>query len=92
MTECQAVLALRLVNAAVRADKDAYETVWRDLNHPRRSLLACQRVVFLDLGAGWLLNLRKLHPGPPYGGWGYLMTRSEFIDRALPPQKKEKPV
>jgi hypothetical protein len=40
MTECQEVLALRLVNAAVRADKDAYQTVWRDLNILRETEIA----------------------------------------------------
>ena len=40
--------------------------------HPRRSLLHCARPVFLDLGNGQLLELKKLYPNAPYGGWGYL--------------------
>jgi hypothetical protein len=49
--------------------------------HPRRSLLHCARPVFLDLGAGQLLELKKLHPEAPYGGWGFLRTTDEFLQR-----------
>lgn len=53
---------------------------WR---HPRRSLMACQRRVYLDIGEGSLLELRKLHPGPPYYGWGQLLAADDFL-AALP--------
>ena len=49
--------------------------------HPRRSILHCRRPVFLDLGDGCLLELKKLYPNAPYGGWGYLCTVDAFLAR-----------
>lgn len=49
--------------------------------HPRRSILACRRPVWLDLGAGQLLELKKMYPNAPYGGWGYLWTTEAFLER-----------
>lgn len=40
--------------------------------HLRRSVLSCNRTVLLDLGEGLLLRIKKLYPGPPYGGWGHI--------------------
>jgi competence CoiA-like predicted nuclease len=58
--------------------KDRYFSFrWK---HPRRSILACRRPVFLDLG-GSLLELKKMYPNAPYGGWGYLISREMFLDR-----------
>jgi competence protein CoiA len=60
-------------------DPGAYRTFrWQ---HPRRSILACRRPVFLDLGEGQLLELKKMHQNAPYGGWGYLGTIDQFLDR-----------
>jgi hypothetical protein len=59
--------------------RDNYRTFrWK---HPRRSLLHCARPVYLDLGTGGLLELKKLYPEAPYGGWGYLRTTDEFLQR-----------
>ena len=49
--------------------------------HPRRSLLHCRRPVFLDLGGGNLLELKRLYPNAPYGGWGFLLTIDMFLAR-----------
>jgi competence protein CoiA len=56
--------------------------------HPRRSILACRRPVFLDLG-GWsqnydcrfhrLLELKRMYPNAPNGGWGHLRAVDEFL-------------
>jgi hypothetical protein len=48
---------------------------WR---HPRKSVAACRARVLLDLGGGRLLDLRKLYPAAPCGGWGYLVPASVF--------------
>ena len=58
-------------------DGNVYHSLrWR---HPRRSVMACRRKVFLDLGDGLLLELRKIHPGPPYYGWGYPRSVEDFL-------------
>jgi competence CoiA-like predicted nuclease len=53
-----------------------YSFRWR---HPRRSVMACTRRVYLDLGDGLLLDMRKMHAGPPYRGWGYPCGAEEFL-------------
>lgn len=44
---------------------------------PRRSVAFCEKRVLLDLGLGLILSVRKVHPGPPFAGWGHLL---ETID------------
>lgn len=53
-----------------------YSLRWRQ---PRRSVMACTRKVFLDLGDGLLFELRKIYPGPPYYGWGYPRGVEDFL-------------
>ena len=53
-----------------------YSFRWR---HPRRSVMACQRMVYLDCGDGLLFEMRKLHPGPPYYGWGLPRSVDQFL-------------
>jgi competence protein CoiA len=67
----------------LRTKKDSSSPDYRSFRwkHPRRSLLACQRTVMLDLGEGKLLNLKRLYPKAPYGGWGYLTTVEDFLAR-----------
>lgn len=48
--------------------------------YPRKSVGVCRRPVLLDLGARGLLMLGRLYlDSPPYGGWGWLHTREEFL-------------
>ena len=47
--------------------------------HPRKTVATCDRPVFLDLGCGQLLRLRRYYGGPPTGGWGLLISDSEFV-------------
>jgi competence protein CoiA len=53
--------------------------------HPRKSIRAAWCPVYLDLGHGWLLQVRR-HIGehPPYGGWGLLVSHDEFVASTLP--------
>lgn len=46
--------------------------------HPRKTVALCQRPVFLDLGAGKVLHLRRIYPGAPCGGWGTLGTAAQL--------------
>lgn len=46
--------------------------------HARRSITACARPVFLDLGQGLLLQVKKAYPGPPFNGWGYLHRTADM--------------
>ena len=52
--------------------------------HPRTSLAACGRMVFLDVG-GQVLSLRKFAVGPPCGGWGFARDPTFFVDRLRTP-------
>lgn len=57
---------------------DGYRTFrWK---HPRKTVAVCKAPVFLDLGEGQLLKLGRLYlDEPPYGGWGYRITRGQFV-------------
>lgn len=46
--------------------------------HPRKSVAACARPVLLDLGDSRILQVRRMHPAAPCGGWGYLATAAEI--------------
>jgi len=46
--------------------------------HPRKSLWACQRPMYWDLGRK-ILAVRKIHAGIPCGGYGELIERADFI-------------
>lgn len=61
-----------------RPDAPLYRTFrWK---HARRSLAACRKPVFLDLGRGQLLLLGKMYSDPPVGGWGHIWTREQVAD------------
>lgn len=47
--------------------------------HARKSIAACRAPVYLDLGDE-LLRLGRIHPGPPCGGWGRIVTRQQLVD------------
>lgn len=49
--------------------------------HPKKSILAARRPVYLDLDGYWLLELRKMYGGTPCGGWGHTLTKSQFVAR-----------
>lgn len=56
---------------------DGYVTFrWK---HPRKSLAACTKPVYLDIGGSELLRLGRVHLEAPCGGWGYLTTKAEFV-------------
>jgi len=58
-----------------RRDGRRFETFrWR---HPRKSAAACRAQVLLDLGDGRLLDVKKLYPDAPCGGWGFLVCASD---------------
>lgn len=60
-------------------DTSPYRTFrWK---HPRKSIIACRRPVFLDLGGEQLLELGRLYPKAPCGGWGYLRNKLAFVSR-----------
>jgi competence protein CoiA len=46
--------------------------------HARRSITSCTRPVFLDLGQGLILRVKKTYPGPPFHGWGYLHRTADL--------------
>lgn len=59
-----------------RGNKDDYVNFrWRQ---PRRSIVACERRVLLDLGEGLVLSIRKLYPGPPCAGWGHVFETRDI--------------
>ena len=60
---------------------DRYRTFrWK---HARRSLAACRQPVYLDLGGEQLLQLGRIYHEAPVGGWGYIVTRQEFIEQFM---------
>jgi competence protein CoiA len=69
---------IRRVESPYGPDDNYRSFRWK---YPRRSILACRRPVFLDLGDGNLLELKKMHPNAPYGGWGLLVSKDTFLER-----------
>ncbi len=39
--------------------------------------------MFWDFCDGTMLHVKKIHDNLPCGGWGYLRSRHQFIDRYL---------
>jgi len=52
--------------------------------HARKSIAACRRRVYLDLGDGLLLRLGRMYPHAPTGGWGYLQQFDLECEMARP--------
>lgn len=50
--------------------------------HARRTIAYCRCPVFLDLGYGFIFEIKKLYTDP-VAGWGNVLTRAQFIDRYL---------
>ncbi len=58
--------------------KATHETFrWKS---PRTSIALAKSPVFLDLGIGGLLSLKKMHAQSPCGGWGHLVTTTRDSD------------
>lgn len=54
--------------------------------HPRKTIAACRARVVLDLGDGWVLHLKAIHPEAPCAGWGRLLLAEDVADwMYLPP-------
>lgn len=47
--------------------------------HPRKSIATCRLPVYLDLGNGQLLLVRRIHTESPCGGWGTLVPVTEIF-------------
>ncbi len=77
----EAVDGERLLLRAKRGEHNSFRS-FRWL-HPRRSLRACRKPVYLDVGQGRLLALRRLSHSAPYGGWGVLLPVQEFVTGTL---------
>lgn len=57
--------------------------------HARKSIAACRKTVWLDLGPE-LLRLGRIWPQAPTGGWGHIHSR-EFVAQALNVEPQEEP-
>lgn len=57
--------------------------------HPRKTYAFCKHPCLIDLCDCSILVLKKLHlrEGPPYGGWGRLSSRRQFIRWLIRPAK-----
>jgi hypothetical protein len=72
-----------------------YSFRWRN---PRQSLWEVKRPMFWDFSDSpymtdqqLVFEVKKLYPETPCGGWGYFITRQEFIKRWLTSSLKETP-
>jgi hypothetical protein len=65
------------VRLNLRKCRDHYTFRWK---HPRKSWAYCKFPCFIDLGEAGIFLLKKLYlnGGPPYGGWGWLQSQSDF--------------
>lgn len=59
-------------------DRYYYTFCWK---HARKTVLACNKPVYLDLGNGNIFGIRKIYQGPPVRGWGYMKSKDHFIQR-----------
>lgn len=46
--------------------------------HPRKSIAHCHKPVYLDLGYGLVLHLKRIYPAAPCGGSGQLGSVDDF--------------
>ncbi len=69
-------------NLDIRDDDDPFDNSnyrtfrWK---HARKSIAFARKSVYLDLGEGCVLDLRKFYPRAPSGGWGYLRELRDFL-------------
>ncbi len=63
----------------LRPRDDIHTFRWK---HPKKHTAYAHAPALLDLGDTGVFQLRKLHleGGPPYGGWGKLFSRADFIE------------
>lgn len=47
---------------------------------PRKHLFSMRRDMFFDLGDR-IFQVKKIHPNVPCGGWGYALSKEEFMER-----------
>lgn len=50
---------------------------------PRTTFGYARRPVYLDIGDGLLIEVRKMNLSSPARGWGYLTNRDAFVNRIL---------
>ena len=67
-------------NIELRNKGDYYTFRWR---WPRKHIWHATKPVYLDLGFQGVFQVKKIHHDVPCGGWGYLLTAQEFLDRFL---------
>jgi len=59
-------------------DRERFHSfLWK---HPKRTPQRCHRPVFLDLGLGQILDVRRIYGDNRTTGWGYLRTYEEFVE------------
>ncbi|WP_083768026.1 MULTISPECIES: competence protein CoiA family protein [unclassified Nocardioides] len=74
--------AVRTERLDIRTKKDNPDPLFRSFRwkHARRSLGACHKPVWLDLGDDRVLRLRKIYTAAPVGGWGQLYPRAALVE------------
>lgn len=64
----------------VKYNPKTYRTFrWK---HPRKYLWYVNKPLFIDFGL-YLLEIKKIYPNTPCGGWGHLITRTNFIKKYM---------
>ena len=70
-------------NIDIYTKEGYYSFRWK---HPRKSLWYIKKPLFLDLGDEFnnqILHIKKIHYNLPCRGWGYLLTKKDFIRRHI---------
>jgi len=50
--------------------------------YPMKCLAFASKPVFLDLGKKGIFEIKKIHGGSYFKGWGYKLSNSEFLERS----------
>jgi len=57
--------------------RDGYYTFrWK---HPRKHIATAEKRAYLDVGDGWLFQVKKMYVEAPCRGWGYFVEKNNFI-------------
>jgi len=71
-----AQIELREKKAKVAGGKDFVTFRWK---HPSKTVWGVSKLLFIDIGWGRILFVKKVYDRCPCGGWGYVVSKWEFL-------------
>lgn len=78
--DCREAFINKRIDLRIRKGKASTTYTTFRWKHAKKSISACEKPVYLDLGDN-ILQLKTMYKKSPVGGWGYLMPKESLIDK-----------